>query len=712
MDRKTTTHQPLTHRGAVKRLTLLLAVCLCAVYALAQREIPLSDGWKFQLTPAGMPAQPTYDDSSWETVSVPHTWNALDGQDGGEYRRGAGWYRTRIPIPAEAKGKVLYLDFGAANMQTQVYVNGKPVGTHTGGYAHFTFDITPYVTPGDSALIAVCVDNSPTLDAPPLSADFTFFGGLIREVKLIMKEPVHINPIAKVQTKFLTTPTPISSSGVRIYTYNVSHASANVDVRTQLRNATSADASVTLRVTVTDQRGKTVAKGKSVVSIPRGDTLSVTTPLVLNHPTLWHGQKNPYLYRLTVSVCRGRKVLEQSVHPLGLRYFRVDRDGGFYLNGESYPLHGIAIHDEVKDKGRAVSDRDRKRDLDLILETGANYLRLSHYQHGDFTYNYLDSLGIVCWTEIPLIDKINDTETFANNSASQLYELMWQLYNHPSVVFWGVCNEIRNHRSSHPEAIAPLIQRMVNIVKSEDKLRSSTLAANYRAPENGYTDLYSWNKYYGWYSGGVDNITQIDSQRDFTTTPMGISEYGAGANTAQHEVYPARQPRTTGQWHPEEYQAYYHERHLHAFRTRPWLWQTSVWVGFDFASDGRNEGNQPGINDKGLVSHDRQTRKDAFYLYKANWNDTAPFVHINSRRHNPLPDGTFSVRVYSNCRRVKLYVNGVEQPSIESADHIFAWPNLSFREGSNTVVAEGTFHDGTVVRDTVEWQMREERTLK
>ena len=687
------------------RLYALMALLAGAVAAQAE-TIDLNGEWRFVQRSPRQCYTLTFDDSEWENVQVPHTWNALDGQDGGsDYRRGKYWYRRWVELPASLAGKTVYFEFPAANMTTQLYVNGEQVGSHTGGYAHFMFDITDLVKPGESNLFAVSVSNAASIQAPPITADFTFYGGMTRGARIVVKDPVHVNPIEKISGEYLTDEISVASSGIRVSQETTADL-GRLSLKANLRNAAEGAKDVTVNFALTDAAGQTVAETSKTVAVDSAAVAEAT--LEVANPHLWNGKADPYRYTLTVTTTADGRQTDAVSHKIGFRYFHIDRDKGFYLNGESYPLRGIAIHDEVKDKGRAVSDQDRKRDLDLMLETGANFLRLAHYQHGDFTYNYLDSLGILCWAEIPVIDQIptdaGNFRTFKQHSTSQLYELIHQLEAHPSVVVWGVCNEIRNKQVSGTPNTAPLVQHLINVVHAEDPTRPAVLAANYDSPENAYTDAYSMNRYNGWYgSSFTDFGPEMDNRyNNKSLPPVGVSEYGAGANTEHHEINPAK-PTTTGPWHPEEYQNAFHESFITQINSRPWLWQTAIWAGIDFACDERNEGDQPGINDKGLVTHDRQIKKDSYYLYKANWNQDEPTLYITSRRYTQREAQRVPVKVYSNCDSVALYVNGelIGKKRVRT-NHIVSWTSVTLKPGKNLIEIRADWN-GTEVTDSVEW---------
>lgn len=671
-----------------------------------KESIILNDSWMFCKTNQPDFYQMEFNDNSWENIQLPHTWNALDGQDGGnDYYRGIGCYRKHIVIPLNYKGKVIYLKFGAANSFATVYLNGQLVGSHTGGYSAFMFDITDKILFDQENIIAVQVDNSSSIICPPLSADFTFYGGLTRNVELVVANPVHINPNEYISNDLTMGGIWVAQPGVIIKQTNVSENSADINILTKLRNTTLKTTSVLVEAVLKDSAGKVIKTFSDTKKILANDTSTSIITGKIDHPHLWNGIYDPYLYKVEIMLKVNGEIVDNSLQPLGFRYFNVDPNNGFSLNGKPYPLRGICLHEGKKDKGRAISDADRKEAIDLLRETGCNYLRLAHYQHGDYTYRYLDSLGIICWAEIPNVNSVGrsleENKIYRKNAVSQMYELLRQQYNHPSIIFWGLSNEIYFKASVDP---LETVRQLNKVVKSEDTYRFTTLAAMYpEKPANWIPDVYSNNRYDGWYYNKIEDLGDVlDSlHAKYPKQRIGISEYGAGANV-NHHAYPALKPKTDGQFHPEEYQSLFHEEYLKMINARPYIWSSSLWVGIDFASDGRNEGLQPGINDKGLITFDRTVKKDAFYWYKANWNKKDPFVYITSRRFTNRPSTLVTVKIYSNCPSVSLKVNGVDYGIKTSSDHIFLWENLGMKEGNNHVEASGWINKNEY-SDEVTW---------
>jgi len=675
----------------------------------------INDNWKFIQSDVSGAQLKVFDDSSWSIVSVPHTWNALDGQDGGgNYARTKAWYRKHIILSAYT-GKILYLRFSAVCTKAMVYLNGNLLGTHLGGYGAFMYDITGKFIPGQENVIAVQVDNSAGILCPPLSADFNHDGGITRDVQLVVASPVHFNCNEYIANKFtLNGGVTIAQSGVIVKQNNVSSASADVSIIARIKNGSASSQSVSTDVQIVDQSGVVVKSINSKsVTLNASDTVSLLLSTTLSNPHLWDGLNDPYLYQVHVILKMGAEEADRLVQPLGIRFFSLDANKGFFLNGKSYPLRGVSLHENKINKGHALTDSDRREAIDMLRETGLNYIRLSHYQHGDFTYNYLDSLGIICWTEIPNINSVGTTTadniTYTGNAVTNMYELLRQQYNHPCIITWGVSNEIDYLSTISPVWTDSILNQLV---KSEDNYRPTTLAAmGADKTVNMVPDTYSNNRYDGWYSSTISGFaTAMDAlHAKYPTKVIGVSEYGAGANPLQHE-YPAAQPATAGQWHPEEYQNKFHEEYLKAINARPYFWSTSLWIGIDFAVDGRNEGLHPGLNDKGIINFDRTIKKDAFYWYKANWNKKDYFVYISSRRYSNRTSLINPVRIYSNCDSVFVSINGQRTNTKTSTDHIFMFDSLSMQSGLNHILSIG-FKDGMMYRDSVDWNCVDSGTV-
>ena len=667
---------------------VLVAVLFVGPSAYAERaDLLINSGWKFHKGDAKAYAA-TFDDADWDPVNLPHTWNAQDGQDGGsDFYRGPGWYRRTLNIE-DIGGKRFYLHFEGALTTTDAYVNGKSVGQHKGGYAAFRFDITDHVQPGENVL-AVKVDNVLDADVPPLSGDWTFFGGIYRDLHLLVVDPVHIDLMDH------------ASPGVYLMQVAVGEQQAEVNVRTRVLNEGTNRAQVNVRIEVLDHEGQIVATTDRSKRVRAGKSIDLVEKVVIEHPHLWDGQRDPYLYTARVAVTGDDGSADVVEQPLGLRTFRVSPNNGFFLNGEHIKLHGVNRHQDRLDMGNALTVREHLEDFDMIREMGANTIRLAHYQHAEFFYDLCDQDGQIVWAELALVNGVTDSEAFNENAKRQLRELIRQNYNHPSIVMWGVFNEIRvNERFAGGGADpTPILTELNALAKQEDETRLTTSAAM-TDPEDAVanlTDLQSFNRYHGWYyAKATDFGPWIDGVHEkHPKARLGISEYGAGASAFIH----ARDP--VAQDHSEEWQNVFHETWWQAIEARPYIWGSHIWNMFDFASDMRDEGDHKGRNDKGLVTYDRKVKKDPFFYYKANWA-TEPVVHITGRRFQPRKRPSIDVKVYSNEASVELKVNGLSLGRIQSDNRVFAWGNVPLELGDNQVTAVGR-SKGRTTTDVVIW---------
>ena len=650
--------------------------------------------WMFILqNPPGAEAT-EFPDSSWDEIDLPHTWNAFDGQDGGNnYYRGVGWYRKHFSIDDAFRTKQLFLRFDAAAITAVVYFNGILIGSHKGAFSAFCFDITPVVKFDSPNVIAVQVSNTADSTVAPLRGDFTIFGGLYRGVQLLALEDLSISPL------------DFASSGVYVKQSEVSLESADLEITTVLRNASSIPKTASIRSTIFDEWGDPVASVESERSLAPGLQEGEIQKTSIRNPRLWNGRIDPYLYRVVVEVHEGKVLKDRIVQSFGVRYFTVDAERGFFLNGAPYRLIGVNRHQDRQDKGWAIGRKEHEEDYRLIEEMGCSAVRLAHYQQAREFYDLCDRGGMIVVAEVALVDFVHPDEAFENNIRMQLTELIKQNFNHPSIFFWSLFNELIP--DSDRDLYGNLVIKLNTLAHALDPTRLTTMASRsmYDGNEfiNTVTDAIGYNVYKGWYEEMPEDFAAYADtlHARFPGHKISITEYGAGAGTTQHEV-PPRKPTTTARWHPEEWQAVYHEEHWKAIETRPFLWGTFVWNMFDFASDSRLEGERPGRNDKGLVTYDRQTKKDAFYWYKVHWNP-APMVHITSRRFTPRPGGPTEVKVYSNCDSVALFLNGLRVGTRFGEARIFSWDVVHLVNGTNRIEALGK-KDGKTYRDFCVWE--------
>ena len=592
------------------------------------REITkIMKGWEF-----------TGPDGTTTTVDLPHTWNARDGQDGGnDYWRGTCIYRTHFAAPQfNTASHQVWIQFDGVNASAHVVLNGSPVCNHDGGYSTFRANITELLR--DENELTVEVDNSKNNRVYPQKADFTFYGGIYRDVSLMVVSKNHF------------TLDYFGGPGIRI-TPTVQGADASVQVTTWH------DGEGEVSIELLDAAGNTVATGK-------GPDITLT----IFNAHLWNGVKDPYLYSCKARLVVNGTVEYETTTRFGVRSFKVDPKKGFFLNGKSYPLHGVSRHQDRKGLGNAITREMHDEDMALIKEIGANTIRLAHYQHDQYFYDLCDEVGMVVWAEIPYISE--HMPNGRENTISQMKELIIQNYNHPCIVCWGVSNEITISTKDKKDMLDN--HRQLNDLCHEmDKTRLTTLACYAMCgPFNRsahITDMVSWNLYLGWYVPGfiLNDLWMGFFHLCFPNRPFGYSEYGAEGMPNLHSTHPHRGD------HTEEYQAKYHEYMLRCFKRHPWMWATHVWNMFDFAADARDQGGEPGMNHKGLVTFDRKTKKDSFYLYKAWWSDEA-FVHICSKRFVERTGSTATVKVYSNQSTVALYVNG-NKVGEQTGEHVFTF---------------------------------------
>ncbi|HUA65563.1 MAG TPA: glycoside hydrolase family 2 TIM barrel-domain containing protein [Alphaproteobacteria bacterium] len=654
-------------------------------------DISLDSGWKFIRQDIAGAQMVNFDDSSWTDVTVPHVWDIPDGQSypPSKFYRGAAWYRNHFTPAMSYTNNHFFLKFDGAFLVTDVYLNGNYVGEHRGGFAAFVFDITPYVNVGGDNVLAVRVNNAVNTNIPPLAADFTFWGGIYRDVHLLATAPVQISPLDYASPGVYLTPTSVSAS------------SANLQVTTVVSNSTAAAQTVTVRAVVTDAATNIVTTMTNVVAIPAASVSNVVTATVIANPHLWNGRADPYLYQTFVELWSGTGVTDVVAQPLGFRWYSVDPTNGFFLNGQHYDLHGVNMHQDWLNCGWALTNAQRDTNFVFLKEIGATFLRLSHYEHDDYTYQLADRNGICVWSEVPLIDYITQSPAFYTNTLQQLREMIRQRYNHPSILFWSIYNEVTNHRGPSP---TNLISLEAQLVPQEDPTRLSAAAASARDndPSTFYTQVIAFNRYYGWYSRPLSGIGAWADHvhATYPSRCVGVSEYGAGGSIYQHSEDPTFPAKTARAFHPEEWQDIVHETNWQLMAARPFLWCKLVWTSFDFASDGRHEGDTMGRNDKGLVTYDRRVRKDAFYFYKANWT-TNPMVYITGHTFINRLTNDITAKVYGNCDSVTLYVNSVSQGAMASSNRIFTWP-VTLQPGTNVVTAIG-IRGATHVTDSLVW---------
>lgn len=594
--------------------------------------------WAFSKEAAAVPSTMP---QNWCWVTLPHTWNDIDGQDGGsDYYRGTCYYAKTLEQAELPAADRYYLEIKGANSSADVYVNSAHLAHHDGGYSTWRVDMTEALS--DRSLIVIAVDNSPNETVYPQMADFTFYGGLYRDVNVIAVSESHFDLDYYGAPGIAVTPA-------------VDGADAEVEVAVYPVGVKEGQ---TIRYTIYDGEGQIVAQRET-------DASETKAELRIADVRLWNGKKDPYLYTAEAFLCEGEEVLDNVNARFGCRTFQIDPEKGFILNGESYPLRGVSRHQDRWGAGNALRPEHHREDMELICEMGATTIRLAHYQHDQYFYNLCDEKGLVVWAEIPYISK--HLPGGRKNMVSQMKELIFQNYNHPSIVVWGLSNEINMGGSE--EGMLENHRLLNDLAHELDKTRLTTIACvsmcDIHDPYVQIPDVVSYNHYFGWYGGETSmNGPWFDKfHQEFPDIPIGISEYGCEALN-WHTSKPVQGDYT------EEYQAYYHEELIKQIFARPYLWATHVWNMFDFGADARNEGGENGQNHKGLVTFDRKYKKDSFYAYKA-WLSDEPFVHICGKRYVDRVEDVTKVTVYSNLPEVELFVNGTSLGSQKSEEHFF-----------------------------------------
>ena len=582
----------------------------------------MNENWKFVKTAADAASAAA---AEGETVALPHTWNAIDGQDGGnDYHRGTCWYVKEFAKPETKDSDRVYMEFLGAAMTADVYFNGENVCHHEGGYSTFRIDITEKLQ--DNNLLVVSLDNDDNTTVYPQKADFTFYGGLYRNVNMIIVPETHF------ALDYCGTP------GIKVT------PAVDLDAK---------KAAVTVEAWVT-------GSASSVDFTVNGET--ITAPVINEHAEavftienvhLWDGVDDPFLYTAKAVLESGDEINTR----FGCREFKIDPQKGFFLNGRSYLLRGVSRHQDFKGVGNALTLEHHKKDMKIIKEIGATTLRLAHYQHAQEFYDLCDENGLIVWAEIPYITMhMKDGRA---NTLSQMEELIVQNYNHPSIICWGLSNEITAASPVNEDLLEN--HRLLNdLCHKLDATRPTTMANVFmleiESPILEIPDINSYNLYFGWYLGDLEQNDEFfdEFHEKYPDRAIGFSEYGADANPQYQSTAPEKGDYT------ETYQTVYHEHILKMIEERPWLWATHVWNLFDFAADGRDEGGKHGENQKGLVTIDRKTKKDAFYLYKAAWNKKDAFVHLCGSRYVDRTEDVTEVKVYSNQPAVTLFVDDKE----------------------------------------------------
>ena len=652
----------------------LVSVVLFMLYGMsmfAQRQdILLNNDWNFRFSHQVQKGTEV-------RVDLPHTWNAQDALSGKiDYKRGIGNYEKNLFIRPEWKGKRLFIRFEGVNNIADVFINRRHIGEHRGGYGAFIFEITGKVEYGKENSILVRVNNGEQLDIMPLVGDFNFYGGIYRDVHLLITDETCISPL------------DYASPGVRLIQDSVSHRYAKVRAIVDLSNGSSGNQEVELNVRLLDGQ-RVVKEGTKNVNLSGNEVMQQELTFEIDQPHLWNGRQDPFLYQAEVTLFRNGQMVDRVTQPLGLRFYRIDPDKGFFLNGKHLPLQGVCRHQDRSEVGNALRPQHHEEDVALMLEMGVNAVRLAHYPQATYMYDLMDKHGIVTWAEIPFVgpggyaDKgFVDQPSFRENGKEQLKEMIRQHYNHPSICFWGLFNELKEQGDNPVE----YIKELNAIAHQEDPTRPTTSASNQEGALNFITDHIAWNRYDGWYGATPATLaTWLDAtHKNHPEIKIAISEYGAGASI-YHQQDSLVQTVPGSWWHPENWQTEYHIQNWKIINERPYVWASFVWNMFDFGAAHRTEGDRPGINDKGLVTHDRKIKKDAYYFYRANWNPE-PMIYIAGRRNVNRVKPLVDVQVFSNVEEVILIVNDCQCGKMKPDSlKVCLFKDVPLRKGRNEI---------------------------
>lgn len=709
--------------------------------------------------------------SSGSLVKLPHTWNANDAATTNattDYHRGIGWYQLEFDHTPGSNANT-WIQFDGASIVTEVWLNGEKLGDHGGAFTAFRFDISKHLKNGKNTLIIKCDNSKPLTGSDPtaiapLGGDFNMAGGLYRGVSLISTP----NLVSIALNDF-------GSTGVFVNTKNINNirpsggslfGDTEIGIKTKLTNNSNQSGSYTIRTTLIGKDKKVAASSNKNLKIEALANAEVDQNISISGAHLWNGITDPYLYDLVVEVIDASgKVIDKSVQQYGIRQIKFDADNGFYLNGKSYRLNGVNVHQDALGKAWAISNSDVDERMSAVMDIGANAVRFAHYPYSDYAYTKADQLGLIVWAEAPFVNQaltgsqgrggvVNGDcantskvpESFVENLIQQTKEMIRQSYNHPSIGMWSIANEVNTIALCQgKDTVTPILHTLNDLVHKEDSSRVTTLADMVQGRENnfpdysrvgtgGITDVVGYNRYFGWYYNVVELINDLSVHLDelhtqFPKQPLAISEYGAGAAISHHSDNPLggqtnnfdSSNGTEVNYQTEEYASYVHEQNYSTMLTKPYIWGTFIWNLFDFGSGVRNEGDVRGVNTKGLITTDHQIKKDPYYFYKANWRTDIPVIHITGRRYINRAYPLVDVKVYSNADNTTLSLNGkvfktmskdechytmTEIPNASKVTNTCIFKNISLGPGKNEILASGSLA-GKVISDTVTWNLNE-----
>ena len=686
----------------MKKKILILTACLAlfAGNAAARRVTPFNEGWQFKrgpfsTDPVRLSAQWN---SKWDTVSIPHTWNAIDMQTKpNNFYEGVAYYQKRFTVPGMDKGRRYFLRFEGVGSCAEVYLNGRLVGNHKGAYSAFAVELTGSLKFGAENHLLVKADNQSRPDVIPVNHQlFGVYGGIYRPVWLIVTEGTNI------------TITDHASPGVYVRQQNVSHKQADVSIRVKLDNGTLTPSDVTLENTIYTREGKRVASESRDISLTPQGTQAFTMNFRIKKPHLWQGREDPYLYRVVTRLKQKGQIIDEQVQPLGLRRYEAIAGKGFFLNGKKYPMYGVTRHQDWWQKGSALTNREHDIDLATIMDVGATTVRFAHYQQSDYIYSRCDSLGLVIWAEIPFVNRVTGEEW--ENAHSQLRELIRQSYNHPSIYVWGLHNEVY----SPTDYTAQLTQSLHDLAKTEDPDRMTVSVNGYGIAQhsvNQNADIQGMNRYFGWYEKKIGDIDAwVEGlEKNYPWQRLMLTEYGADANI-EHQTELLGESLNWGRpYYPETFQTKTHEYQWSIIAKHPYILASYLWNTFDFGCPMWTRGGVACRNLKGLVTFDRKTKKDSYFWYKANWSKD-PVLYLTQRRNTDRERRNTSITVYSNRGIPSVTLNGKTLPAPRKGytDVHWIFDNVTLQDGPNTIQAQVKAPEG-LLTDEIKWNYTGEK---
>lgn len=677
-----------------KYITYLFLVLSIFLYSQESGRlvVPFNNDWNFAKAPENLNEK----EFSWSKVTIPHTWNDKDMQKGKDFYEGEGHYKKTLFAPKEWKNKKVYIKFEGVGQVARLYVNNRFIGEHKGSYAAFVFDLSYDLKLGEENKIVVKVNNTARKDIIPTNHFlFGIYGGVYRPVSLVITDKLQIST------------TDYASPGVYIKQKNVSAKNVDLEIEVKLENAYKTIKHTTFNTSIYNHKGEKVVSRNSKIKVSPQGRKSFSQMIQFSNPHLWQGKKDPYLYKVVVSLLDSEgKIIDAVTQPLGVRKFEIVPKKGFLLNGEKYPMYGVCRHQDWFDSGNALQKWQHDKDLEIINEMGATTIRFAHYQQSEYLYQKCDSLGFVIWAEIPFVNKITGQE--ASNAKLQMEELVKQNFNHPSIYTWGLHNEVYSKKPSDYGAV--LTRNLHEIAKTIDPDRPTVSVNGYghmNHPINGNADIQGMNRYFGWYEGHMSGVKNwvAGLKKEYPNHAVILAEYGAGANI-DHQVEKAPEKVGYGaQFFPESYATRFHETQWGDIANQDYLIGSYIWNMFDFGLPLWSRGGVPARNHKGLVTYDRKNKKDAFYWYKANWNPE-PMVFISGKKAVKRTNEITDIHVYCNTRNVELRVNGRKQTNMvtgKTGVH-YIFKDVKLKKGTNTITAKAGKNNK--LKDSVQWTLQ------